>query len=140
MLVAVLAEDDSFARSVAHRIRLSGNTAVRYRDPVKLLDNIPELGCDAIVARQADFPLQWQTLAAALPRLAPGAGTRFILGTSELVPESHTAPGIAAVLGASLIPDAFSSGSDPSAREAALAALARLLRKPRPHEAGDRVK
>lgn len=133
MLVAVLAEDDSFARSVAHRIRLSGNTAVRYRDPVKLLDNIPELGCDAVVVRQADFPMQWQTLAAALPRLVPGARTRFILGSTEAQTESRSIAEIASILGASIVADAFSAGAGPSEREASATALARLLGRANAH-------
>jgi hypothetical protein len=66
VLAVVLAEDDPFFRFVSHRLRLHRFTVVRYRDPVKLSDNLPELKPDLLVVRQEDFPLHWELLAAQL--------------------------------------------------------------------------
>lgn len=127
MLVAILAEDDSFARSVAQRLRLSRHTSVRYRDPVKLLDNLPELGLDALVARERDYPVHWRVLAAALPRLAPARAARFILACA---PASRIpAPGSVMI-----IDDHFSALSTHADRESASRALVEALKAVRPHQ------
>jgi len=60
MLAVILAEDDAFSRAVSHRSRLQKYSIVRYRDPVKLADNIPELRPDVLIIRFEDFPLHWE--------------------------------------------------------------------------------
>ncbi len=64
MLAVIIAEDEDFFRSVSHRCRLRRFRIVRYRDPVKLADNLLELKPDLVVARQEDYPLHWEALAA----------------------------------------------------------------------------
>lgn len=66
MLAVILAEDDAFSRAVAHRSRLQKYSVVRYRDPVKLADNLPELNPDALIIRYEDYPLHSELLAAEL--------------------------------------------------------------------------
>ncbi|MCX7026861.1 MAG: hypothetical protein NT061_05085 [Spirochaetes bacterium] len=63
MLAVVLAEDDAFFRSVSHRLRLHRFSIVRYRDPVKLSDNLGELRPELLVVRHEDFPLHGELLA-----------------------------------------------------------------------------
>ena len=66
MLAVILAEEDSLSRSVSQRCRLQGYTVVRYRDPVKLADNLPELKPDVLVIRHKEFPAHGELLAAQL--------------------------------------------------------------------------
>jgi hypothetical protein len=66
MIAVILAEDDPFARAVAHRSRLQNYTVIRYRDPVKLADNLPEINPDALIVRFEDFPVHAELLAAEL--------------------------------------------------------------------------
>ncbi|MGB4571595.1 MAG: hypothetical protein WBH97_02105 [Rectinemataceae bacterium] len=134
MLAVILAEDDAFARAVAHRIRLSGHTVVRYRDPVKLIDNLPELGCDLLVARQVDYPLHWQAAAAALAHGGSKVRAEFLLAA----PDSTAIGELAAGLGVKIIPDAFSAASGPEARTKAELALGLSLRRGRGKLQGSR--
>jgi len=66
MLAVILAEDDAFSRAVSHRSRLQKYSVVRYRDPVKLADNLPEIHPDLLIIRFKDFPFHWELLAAEL--------------------------------------------------------------------------
>jgi hypothetical protein len=66
MFAVILSEDDAFYRSVAHRSRLHNYSVARYRDPVKLADNLPELRPELVVIRGIDFPLHWEMLASQL--------------------------------------------------------------------------
>lgn len=66
MLAVILAEEDSLSRSVSQRCRLQGYTVVRYRDPVKLSDNLPELKPDVLIIRHKEFPAHGELLASQL--------------------------------------------------------------------------
>lgn len=85
MLAAVLAEDDMFARIILYRSRIHKFSVVRYRDPVKLADNLPELRPDVVVVREQDFPLHWEILSAEVTYLqslqGSAQGVRFVLFT-----------------------------------------------------------
>jgi hypothetical protein len=78
MLVIILAEDEAFYRSVSHRSRLMGHSVIRYRDAVKLADNLPELKPDFVIVRVMDFPLHWELLAAELAFLRIPSHPRLI--------------------------------------------------------------
>lgn len=78
MLAVILAEEDSLSRSVSQRCRLQGYTVVRYRDPVKLADNLPELKPDVLVVRHKEFPAHGELLAAQLRCGEHGEGTTVI--------------------------------------------------------------
>jgi hypothetical protein len=64
MLTVILSEDDAFSRAVAHRSRLQKYSVIRYRDPVKLADSLPELNPDVLIIRFEDYPLHAELLAA----------------------------------------------------------------------------
>ena len=81
MLAVILAEDDAFSRAVSHRSRLQKYSVIRYRDPVKLSDNIPELRPDALIIRYVDFPLHWELFIAELGCLGGSQTTKVILFT-----------------------------------------------------------
>lgn len=81
MLAVILAEDDAFSRAVSHRARLQKYSVIRYRDPVKLADNIPELRPDALIIRFEDFPFHWELFSSELQFMEGMQNTRLILFT-----------------------------------------------------------
>lgn len=88
MIAVILAEDDLFSRAVAHRSRLQNYAVIRYRDPVKLADNLPEINPDALVIRYDDFPLHAELLAAELKCADPARATKVVfISAAELTDE-----------------------------------------------------
>jgi len=63
MVAVILAEDDNFFSEVSKRARLHRYSVIRYRDPVKLIDNLDELSPAVLILRYEDFPLHWKTVA-----------------------------------------------------------------------------
>jgi len=88
MFAVILAEDDAFFRTVAHRSRLHKYSVARYRDPVKLADNLPELRPELLVIRGTDYPLHWEILASQLFCSRSPAESRILL----FLPENHAIP------------------------------------------------
>jgi hypothetical protein len=74
MLGIILSEDEDFFRTIWRRLRLGRYSVIRYRDPIKLSDNLEELSPDLVVIKVSDYPLHWQILASqshfALPHKA----------------------------------------------------------------------
>jgi len=99
MLAVILAEDDAFSRGVAHRSRLQKYSVVRYRDPVKLADSLPELHPDILIVRQEDFPLHWELLAAELLCLEGMRNVRMLVFSSSEIETNKSFPSL------SLIPE-----------------------------------
>lgn len=79
MLAIILAEDDAFYRSVSHRTRLLKYEVLRYRDPVKLIDNLEELRPQAVIVHETDFPGHWEILAATVCCSDSLKGTRILV-------------------------------------------------------------
>jgi hypothetical protein len=92
MLAVILAEDDAFSRAVSHRSRLQKYSIIRYRDPVKLADNIPELRPDALIIRLEDFPLHWELFPFELNCLGTLQNTKIILFTPPAFVMDHDFP------------------------------------------------
>lgn len=86
MLAIILAEDDAFYRTVSHRTRLLKYEVVRYRDPVKLIDNLEELRPQAVIVREADFPGHWDILAAMVCCSESLNGTRILAVAGKPAP------------------------------------------------------
>lgn len=82
MLAVILAEEESLSRSVSQRCRLQGYTVVRYRDPVKLSDNLSELKPDVLIIRHKEFPAHGELLAAQLKCSEHGEGTTVVFSLS----------------------------------------------------------
>lgn len=88
MIAVILAEDDPFSRAVAHRSRLQNYAVIRYRDPVKLADNLPEINPDVLIVRYEDFPLHAELLAAELRCADTARMTKVVLiAASEFADE-----------------------------------------------------
>lgn len=88
MLAIILAEDDSFYRSVSHRTRLLKYEVLRYKDPVKLIDNLEELRPQAVIVREMDFPGHWEILAATVCCSDGLKGTRILVVSGKAGPSS----------------------------------------------------
>lgn len=88
MIAVILAEDDPFSRAVAHRSRLQNYAVIRYRDPVKLADNLPEINPDILIVRFEDFPLHAELLAAELKCSDQQRATKVVfIAAAELADE-----------------------------------------------------
>ena len=94
MFAVILSEDDAFYRSVAHRSRLHNYSVARYRDPVKLADNLPELRPERVVIGIIDYPLHWEMLASQLLCMKNLSATRIVLFLPENLSPSHGWPNV----------------------------------------------
>jgi hypothetical protein len=62
MKALLLIEDDDKAREVERHVKPLGFETIRYRNPVKALDNLDEIEPDAIIASALDFPRHWKII------------------------------------------------------------------------------
>ncbi len=63
MKALLLIEDDLKALEIAACINPVGFEVIRYRNPLKALDNLDEIAPDAIIASALDFPRHWKIIA-----------------------------------------------------------------------------
>ncbi|MGA2545124.1 MAG: PilZ domain-containing protein [Rectinemataceae bacterium] len=66
MKALLLIESDRIADIARFYLRPLGFETVRYRNPVKTIDNLEEINPDAIVVSARDFPRHWKVLAQAV--------------------------------------------------------------------------
>lgn len=66
MKALLIIESDRIADIARFYLRPLGFEAIRYRNPVKAIDNLEELEPDAIVMSARDFPRHWKVLAQAV--------------------------------------------------------------------------
>ena len=66
MKALLLAEDDGIARLARFYLRSLGFEVLRYRNPLKAIDNLEEIEPDALVVSARDFPRHWKTIAQAV--------------------------------------------------------------------------
>ncbi|MCA1949113.1 MAG: PilZ domain-containing protein [Treponema sp.] len=60
-LLLVIASDDTYA-FIASYVRPLGFELIRYRHPLKAMDNIDEVDPDGVIISGEDFPRHWKTL------------------------------------------------------------------------------
>ena len=63
MKALLLVEDDLKAQEIEACIKPVGYEVIRYRNPLKALDNLDEVAPDAIIASALDFPRHWKIIA-----------------------------------------------------------------------------
>jgi len=63
MKALLVVEDDKIAEIARFYLRPLGFEAVRYRNPLKALDNLDEIEPNAIVVSARDFPRHWKVIA-----------------------------------------------------------------------------
>jgi hypothetical protein len=66
MKALLLIEDDATAEIAKFYLKPLGFEAVRYRNPLKALDNLGEIEPDAIILSAADYPRHWKVIAQAV--------------------------------------------------------------------------
>ncbi len=116
MFAVILSEDDAFYRSVAHRSRLHKYSVVRYRDPVKLADNLPELRPELLIIRGMDFPLHWEAIASQLLCTKNLNATKVVLFLSDSGGPVRAWPNVSVLFEATL-PGSGPALSDETSKE-----------------------
>lgn len=91
MKAILVVEDDSVAEIVRYNIRPLGLDIIRYRDPIKALDNLDEIVPDAVIMSARDFPRHWKTLVVDLRSARPKASCAIILLKGEYFPFEEAA-------------------------------------------------
>jgi len=66
MKALLLIESDVAADIARFYLRPLGFESVRYRDPLKALDNLEEIDPDAVILSARDYPRHWKVLAASI--------------------------------------------------------------------------
>jgi len=66
MKALLLVDDDRVADIARFYLRPLGFEAIRYRDPVKAIDNLDEVSPDAVIVSARDYPRHWKTLASVI--------------------------------------------------------------------------
>jgi hypothetical protein len=66
MKALLLIESDRISDIASFYLRPLGFETIRYRNPVKAVDNLEEIAPDAIVVSTRDFPRHWKVLAQAV--------------------------------------------------------------------------
>jgi hypothetical protein len=66
MKALVLVENDRISNTLRFYLKPLGFEVVRYRSPIKALDNLDEVEPDAIIMSARDFPRHWKILAQAV--------------------------------------------------------------------------
>ncbi len=66
MKALLLVDDDRVADIARFYLRPLGFEAIRYRSPVKAIDNLEEILPDAVIVSAKDFPRHWKILASVI--------------------------------------------------------------------------
>lgn len=62
MKALLIADTDSSVRTISQYIKPYGFDTIRYRSAIKAIDNIEEIGPDAVFISTGDFPRHWKTI------------------------------------------------------------------------------
>ncbi len=62
MKALLIADTDVSVRAISDTIEPYGFDIIRYRSPVKALDNVDEISPDAVFISAGDFPRHWKTI------------------------------------------------------------------------------
>ncbi len=63
MKALVVVENEDIAKLVSFYLKPLGLDTIRYRDPLKALDNLEEIEPDAVIISARDFPRHWKSIA-----------------------------------------------------------------------------
>ncbi len=66
MKTLLILEDKDLSKELIVSLKKMGMSVIHYRDPIKALDNLPELDPDAVIMSAVDFPRHWKPIAAAI--------------------------------------------------------------------------
>ena len=91
MKALLIVEDDAIADIIRFYLRPLGFDVLRYRNPLKALDNLEELEPDAIIVSARDFPRHWKPLVQVARRSWEKEKCVFILLKGEVFPFEEAA-------------------------------------------------
>ncbi len=84
MKALLLVESDRVAEIIRFYLRPLGFEAIRYRNPVKAIDNLDEIGPDAVVVSARDYPRHWKIVAQAIRAVRDKSECVIVLLKGEL--------------------------------------------------------
>lgn len=79
MKALLIVEDDAIADIVKFYIHPLGLDIIRYRDPIKALDNLDEIAPDAVIMSARDFPRHWKTIVVDVRASRPKSACAIVL-------------------------------------------------------------
>jgi hypothetical protein len=91
MKALLLIEGDRIADLARFYLRPLGFETIRYRNPVKAIDNLEEIEPDAIVISARDFPRHWKVIAQAVRADRPKDDCVLVLLKGETFPLEEAA-------------------------------------------------
>ena len=91
MKALLLIENDNITDIAKFYLRPLGFEAIRYRNPIKALDNLAEIEPDAIILSAADYPRHWKIIAQAVRAEWSKEECVLILLKGELFPFEEAA-------------------------------------------------
>jgi CheY-like chemotaxis protein len=91
MKALLIVEDDAIADIIRFYLRPLGFDVLRYRNPLKALDNLEELEPDAILVSARDFPRHWKPLIQVARRSWAKERCVFILLKGDVFPFEEAA-------------------------------------------------
>lgn len=101
MKALLVVEDDAVADVVRFYLEPLGLDIIRYRDPLKALDNLDEVCPDAVVMSAKDFPRHWKSIVVDLRAARPKTACAILLLKGEYFPFEEAAK--AAFLGVNAV-------------------------------------
>jgi CheY-like chemotaxis protein len=91
MKVLLVVDDDRVSELLRFYLRPLGFEIVRYRNPIKALDNIEDVEPDAVVVSARDYPRHWKPIAVATRAAYPKERCAIILLKGDVFPFEEAA-------------------------------------------------
>ncbi|MBN1519976.1 MAG: PilZ domain-containing protein [Spirochaetales bacterium] len=91
MKALLVVDNDVVARLASFYLRPLGLDSIRYRDPLKALDNLEEIDPDAVVMSARDFPRHWKSIVVNVRTVRPKTECAIILLKGEFFPFEEAA-------------------------------------------------
>lgn len=91
MKALIVVEDDAVADIVRFYLQPLGLDVIRYRDPLKALDNLDEIMPDAVVMSARDFPRHWKAIVVDLRAARPKSACAIVLLKGDFFPFEEAA-------------------------------------------------
>jgi CheY-like chemotaxis protein len=91
MKALLIVENDDIAKLASFYLRPLGLDTIRYRDPLKALDNLEELEPDALIMSARDFPRHWKSIVVNIRATRPKTECIIIILKGEYFPFEEAA-------------------------------------------------
>lgn len=91
MKALIVIADDAIAALAGFYLKPLGLDVIRYRDPLKALDNLEEIWPDAIVMSARDFPRHWKSIAVSVRATRPKTACAIVILKGDWFPFEEAA-------------------------------------------------